>query len=101
MAPLTIATRTMTPRLLAVTNVHIHHNLTSAGVEVHGLAVGLPILGADAPGEVGVPGADPPAASPPFKRAFISDLAIRSLSAAPENIPARYGRNLLCSATST
>ena len=61
--------------------------LTSPDVDAQGLMDGLPCL-AESMGEVGVAGAEPLPDSPLFKRAFTSDLANRSRSAALENRPA-------------
>ncbi len=60
--------------------------LTSPDVDAQGLLDGLPCL-VESMGEVGVAGAEPLPDSPLFKRAFTSDLASRSRSAALENRP--------------
>ena len=60
--------------------------LTSPGVDAQGLLDGLPSF-AESVGVVGVAGAEPLPDSPLFKRAFTSDLATRSRSAALENRP--------------
>ncbi len=60
--------------------------LTSPDVDAQGLLDGLPCF-AESMGEVGVAGAEPLPDSPLFKRAFTSDLASRSRSAALENRP--------------
>ena len=60
--------------------------LTSPAVGAQGLLDGLPSF-AESMGVVGVAGAEPLPDSPLFKRAFTSDLATRSRSAALENRP--------------